>query len=163
MHTAPFAIPFSAILRTGLIAGTLDILAAITVYAIILDKATAVQILQGIASGIFGREAYAGGGAMAFTGLAFHYLIAMIFTMGYFLVYPYLPFLHKQAILSGLLYGAIVWMIMNLAVLPLSRYKQPPLRLGPSLLGMLILILMIGIPVAIMASRYYARQTSAHT
>jgi uncharacterized membrane protein YagU involved in acid resistance len=144
---------FNVIVRTGLIAGTLDILAAIIVYAVILDKATAVQILQGIASGIFGREAYTGGTAMAITGLLFHYVIAMLFTIGYFLVYPYLPFLHKQAILSGILYGAIVWLIMNLAVLPLSAYNRPPLKLGPSLLGMLILILAIGIPVATMAAR----------
>lgn len=150
-------------LRTGLIAGTLDILAAIIVYAVILEKATAAQILQGIASGIFGREAYAGGAAMAVTGLLFHYVIAMLFTVGYFLVSPYLPFLHKQPIVSGIGYGAIVWMIMNLVVLPISAYKQPPLRLGPSLLGMLILMLAIGIPVATMAARYFSRQTSAHT
>lgn len=161
MHISPSA--FSSILRTGLIAGTLDILAAIIVYAIILDKVTAVQILQSIASGIFGKQAYAGGAAMAFTGLLFHYVIAMLFTIGYFLVYPYLPFLHKQAIVSGILYGAIVWMIMNLLVLPLSAASRPPLKVGPSLLGMLILVLMIGIPVAIMTARYYSRQTSAHT
>jgi uncharacterized membrane protein YagU involved in acid resistance len=122
-----------------------------------------VQILQGIASGIFGRNAYAGGAAMAITGLVFHYVIAMFFTIGYFLVYPHLPFLHKLPIVSGVLYGAIVWMIMNLVVLPLSAYNRPPLRLGPSLIGMLILIVMIGIPVAIMTARYYSRQTSAHT
>lgn len=157
------SLSFNVVLRTGLIAGTLDILAAIIVYAVILDKATAVQILQGIASGIFGREAYAGGATMAVTGLVFHYVIAMLFTIGYYLVYPYLPFLHKQALVSGILYGAIVWLIMNLAVLPLSAYHRPPLRLGPSLLGMLILILAIGIPVALMTARYYSRQTSAHT
>ena len=155
--------PFNVILRTGLIAGTLDILAAIIVYAVILDKATAVQILQGIASGIFGRSAYAGGATMAVTGLVLHYVIAMLFTIGYFLVYPHLTFLHKLPIVSGVLYGAIVWMIMNLVVLPLSAYNRPPLRLGPSLIGMLILVLMIGIPVAIMTARYYSRQTSAHT
>lgn len=154
---------FNAILRAGLIAGTLDILAAITVYAIILDKATAAQILQGIASGIFGRSAYSGGAAMAFTGLALHYLIAMSFTVAYFLLSPYLSFLHRQPILGGLLYGAIVWTVMNVVVLPLSAYNRPPLRLGPSLLGMAILMLAIGIPIAIMAARYYSRQTSTHT
>jgi uncharacterized membrane protein YagU involved in acid resistance len=154
---------FNVMLRTGLIAGTLDMLAAIIVYAVILDKATAVQILQGIASGIFGREAYAGGTAMAVTGLLFHYVIAMLFTIGYYLVYPYLPFLHKQAIVSGVLYGAIVWTIMNMVVLPLSAYNRPPLRLGPSLLGMLILMLAIGIPVATMAARYFSRQAEAHS
>jgi hypothetical protein len=155
MYSSSSAILLPAVLRTGLIAGTLDILAAIVVYAIILDKATAVQILQGIASGVFGREAYTGGTAMALTGIVFHYLIAMAFTAAYFLLYPYLPFLHKQPLLSGLLYGVVVWVIMNLVVLPLSAYRMAPIRLGPALLGMSILIVMIGLPIALMAAKYY--------
>jgi hypothetical protein len=37
------------ILLSGFVAGTLDILAAIIVYSFIMQKATATQILQGIA------------------------------------------------------------------------------------------------------------------
>jgi uncharacterized membrane protein YagU involved in acid resistance len=153
----------NAIIRTGLIAGTLDILAAITVYAIILEKATAVQILQGIASGIFGNQAYAGGAAMALTGIFLHYLITMAFTAAYFLVYPHLSLLHKRPVINGVLYGALVWCVMNLAVLPLSNYRMGPYRLWPVLLGMIILILMIGLPVAICAQRHFTRKITAVT
>ena len=61
-----------AILKTGLIAGTLDILAAI----VILAKMNAVGVLQYVASGVFGKEAFSGGTTMAIAGLIFHYIIA---------------------------------------------------------------------------------------
>ncbi|GAA0547286.1 DUF1440 domain-containing protein [Chitinophaga japonensis] len=144
-----------AIARTGLIAGTLDILTAVIVYAVILHKVTAARLLQGIASGVFGRQAFSGGTAMVLTGLLFHYIIAFAFTAGYFLVYPHLPFLKRYPVLNGLLYGILVWMIMNLVVLPLSGFPQAPLRLGPSLLGMAILMVMIGLPVALLAHKHY--------
>lgn len=41
------------IVSSGLVAGTLDITAAILIYAGILHKTTAEKILQSIASGIF--------------------------------------------------------------------------------------------------------------
>ncbi len=145
----------STILRTGLIAGTLDITAAITVYAFILDKATALQILQSVASGVFGRQAFTGGLTMGLTGLLFHYLIALTFTTAYHLVYPYLPFLKKHPVISGILFGVIVWSIMNLVVLPLSNCATRPLQLGPSLLGMAIIIVMIGLPVALLMKKLY--------
>lgn len=145
----------NTIFRTGLIAGTLDILSAITVYALIMGKATPVQILQGVASGVFGREAFAGGFTMALTGLLFHYAIALIFTTVYFLLYPHLSFLHRQWVVSGVLFGVLVWLIMNLAVLPLSNFQQAPLRWAPALLGMAIIVVMIGLPIAFNVQKYY--------
>src|SRR4051812_17329237 len=88
----------------GLIAGTLDILAAIFIYAIILQKTTAIKILQSIASGVFKQDAY-NHAQMAWYGLGFHFIIAFIFSWFYFTVYPYLSFLKKSALLSGFLYG----------------------------------------------------------
>jgi hypothetical protein len=145
----------NTILRTGLIAGTLDILSAITVYALIMGKGTPVQILQGVASGVFGREAFAGGFTMALTGLLFHYAIALIFTTVYFLLYPHLPFLHRQWAVSGVLFGVLVWLVMNLAVLPLSNFQQAPLRWAPALLGMAIIVVMIGLPIAFFTQKNY--------
>jgi len=145
----------NTILRTGLIAGTLDITTAITVYAFILGKATALQILQGVASGVFGLPAFAGGWAMGLTGILFHYLIALSFTSAYYLIYPHVPLLQKRPLISGIIYGVIVWSIMNLLVLPLSNYPARPMQAGPALLGMAIIIVMIGLPVAFLTRRYY--------
>jgi hypothetical protein len=84
------------IFLTGLIAGTLDILAAIFFYAILLKKTTAIKILQSIASGIFKNEAYNGSPQMAWYGLGFRFFIAMSFACFYFIIYPYLPFLKRM-------------------------------------------------------------------
>lgn len=145
-----------AVLVSGLIAGTLDILAAIVVYDLILQKTTATKILQSIASAIFKREAYTGGLSMAFCGLLFHFLIAFAFALFYFLIYPHFSLLKKNVWLSGILYGILVWIVMNLIVLPIAFPILPEKHLDfPLLLSIIILIFCVGIPIAIRAKKYY--------
>ena len=145
------------IFLSGLIAGTLDILAVVIIYAVVLEKTTAIKILQSIASGVFKKEAYTGGPQMAWYGLGFHYLIAFIFAWFYFIIYPYLPFLKKNVILSGILYGILVWIIMNLIVLPIAFPLLPEKHFDfPLLLSILILIVCIGLPIASITRKYYS-------
>lgn len=145
------------IFLSGLIAGTLDILAAIFVYVIILEKTTAIKILQSIASGVFKKEAYTEGAQMAWYGLVIHYLIAFIFAWFYFIIYPYLPFLKKSTIISGFAYGIFVWIIMNLIVLPIVFPVLPEKQLDfPLLLSITILMLFIGLPIASVTKKYYS-------
>jgi len=144
-----------AIFLSGLIAGTLDILAAVIIYSVILEKTTAVKILQSIASGIFKKEAYTGGSQMAWYGLGLHYLIAFIFAWFYFMIYPYFPFLKKNLILSGVLYGIFVWIIMNLIVLPIAFPLLPEKHFDfPLILSVLILIVCIGLPIAAITQKF---------
>jgi hypothetical protein len=110
------------ILRAGLLAGTLDILAAI----LILAKGNAVGTLKFIASGVFGKSAFSGGYDMVALGAFFHYFIATSFAAGYFLAWPRLAFLQKNLWLSGVLYGVFVWVVMNLLVVPMSQAPQSP-------------------------------------
>jgi hypothetical protein len=49
------------ILLAGFVAGTLDLLGAIIVYAILLKKITAEKLVRGIASGVFKKQAFSGG------------------------------------------------------------------------------------------------------
>ena len=143
------------IFLSGLIAGTLDILAAVIIYSVILEKTTAVKILQSIASGIFKKEAYTGGSQMAWYGLGLHYLIAFIFAWFYFMIYPYFPFLKKNLILSGVLYGIFVWIIMNLIVLPIAFPLLPEKHFDfPLILSVLILIVCIGLPIASITRKF---------
>lgn len=145
------------IFLSGLIAGTLDILAVVIIYAVVLEKTTAIKILQSIASGVFKKEAYTGGPQMAWYGLGFHYLIAFIFAWFYFIIYSYLPFLKKNVILSGILYGILVWIIMNLIVLPIVFPLLPEKHFDfPLLLSILILIVCIGLPIASITRKYYS-------
>ncbi|WP_264538083.1 DUF1440 domain-containing protein [Flavobacterium sp. N1736] len=145
------------IFLSGLIAGTLDILAAIIIYAILLEKTTPIKILQSIASSIFKKEAYSGGSQMAWYGLGLHFIIALIFAWFYFTVYPYLPFLKKSALFSGILYGIFVWIIMNLIVLPIVFPVLPAKHFDfPLLLSILILIFCIGFPIAFIVRKFYS-------
>ncbi|MBS7256557.1 DUF1440 domain-containing protein [Flavobacterium branchiicola] len=146
-----------AVFLSGLVAGTMDIVAAFTVYGFILHKTTPTQILRSIASAIFRKEAYTGNFLMVFCGLALHYFIAFTFALFYFIIYPYLPFLKKNAALSGTFYGILVWMIMNLIILPIFFPVLPEKHLDfPFLLSVIILILCIGFPIAFITKKYYS-------
>lgn len=145
------------IFLSGLIAGTLDILAALIIYDLILQKTTSIKILQSIASGIFKKEAYSGGSQMALYGLLLHYFIALTFAWFYFTIYPYFKLLKKNALLSGILYGIFVWMVMNLLVLPTVFPALPEKHLDfPLILSILILIFCIGIPIAFITRKHYS-------
>ncbi len=143
------------IFLAGLIAGTLDIFGALTVYSLILHKGPAMLILQRIASAALGKVAFKGGWAMAVCGLGFHYIIAYCFTTAYVLLYPYLPFLKKHKLTSGLLYGLFVWLVMNRIVLPRTKLLIPQFQWNSALIAMALLILFIGLPVAYITDAYY--------
>ena len=143
------------IFLTAFIAGTLDILAAILVYGIIMQRATAPQILRGIAAGLFGKTVIGSETAMAITGLVLHYFIAFCFTGFYFFLSRYLTFLRNNAVIIGLLYGIFVWMVMNLIILPLSHAYNAPFTWPGFLRSVIILMLCIGLPISLMAAKYY--------
>ena len=138
----------NTVLSATLVAGTLDILAAFLVYAIILEKTSPARILMSIASGIFGKAAYSGGTPMIITGLLLHFLIAFIFSVFYYLIYPGLSFLRRHKLISGILYGIFIWLVMNLGVLQIVFEGMPLPDPGAALLGIAILIVAVGIPVA---------------
>src|ERR1700709_2728817 len=104
------------ILLTCLLTGTLDALAAI----LISYKIPPAVIFKFIASGWFGRPAMSGGTEMVLAGLIFHYLIAAIFSVSLFLLYPNILKVLKNKYLTGIIYGLAIWVIMNYVVLPFT-------------------------------------------
>ena len=144
------------VLLSGLITGTLGILAAIVQYRIMFPGQQISRLFAYIGSGVFGKAAFSGDPAMAWYGLLFHYVIALLFSLLFFLLYPKIPVLRKYPVTTGLGYGLLVWCIMQAIVLPLSNVPHGPLHLVNSMIGILILILMIGLPVSFIARRYYA-------
>jgi len=143
-----------AVLTTGLIAGTLDILSA-CLHAYIQRGITPEKLLQFVASGLFGADAFTGGTMMAIVGLIMHFMIATSWTLLYYLLYPRLNFLRKNKIVSGIFYGAFVWAMMSRVILPFTAIPKSPFNLTSALIGMVILMLMIGMPNAFRAPRYY--------
>ena len=143
------------IFLAGLVAGTLDILGALTVYSLILHKGSVMLILQRIASAALGQAAFKGGWAMALCGLGFHYIIVYCFTIAYVSLYPYLPFLKKHRLASGLLYGLFAWLVMNRVVLPRTKLLIPPFQWSSAFIAMVLVMLFIGLPVAYISDAYY--------
>ena len=79
-------IPLKTILLSGLLVGTLDILAACTDFYIARGK-NPVAVLNYVASGIIGKTAFSGGSGVALLGLLCHFIIAFSFTGFFFWLY----------------------------------------------------------------------------
>jgi hypothetical protein len=150
----------SSTLRTivfaWLVAGTLDVSTAITYYPL-TGSVSAKQILQGIASGLLGGQAFQGGNATAAAGVALHYLIAFVWTVVFYVAARNFRVLTHRPLIVGPLYGTFVWIVMNLVVLPMSRVAHRPLRGEPSIIGAVILMICIGVPIAAIIGKHLRR------
>jgi len=146
-----------AILTGGLIAGTLDITYACVFFGI-RNHVSPIRILQSVARGALGQNAFQGGLKSAALGLFFHFLIALIAATVYFLLSRALRFMVTYAILSGILYGACVYFFMYGIVMRVSAihsttlpWSYPWQVLIPNLL---IHIFGIGLPIGLAVRRY---------
>jgi uncharacterized membrane protein YagU involved in acid resistance len=146
-----------AVIVAGLIAGSLDITAALVKYIIDTHKEP-TRVLQYIASAVFGPSAYQTKG-MVILGLLFHYIVAFSFTLVFFLLYPKFKAASRNRLITGIFYGLLVWVIMNLLVVPQTSVKRGPFKINQVLIQMGILILAIGIPLSYLAYRYYRANT----
>src|SRR6478672_9135580 len=107
-----------AIAITGLIVGAMDITSAFIIA--ISRGSTATRLLQFVASGLIGQKAFAGGLATAALGLGLQFVIAISVVAVFYLGSRRLAFLRRHPVVAGLIYGLIVFAVMNLIVLPLS-------------------------------------------
>ncbi len=148
---------FANIVKAGLIAGTLDIIAACTYYTIRTGK-NPDGVLKFVASGVFGKEAFSGGIRMSILGLIFHFCIAFAFTIFLFWIFPKISFFTNNKILSGILYGIFMWAVMQFLVVPLSNTPKSPLILSNAIIAAMILIICIGIPLTLIAAKTYKYQ-----
>ena len=138
-----------ALLWGTLIVGTADILDAFIFFG--LRGIRPVRILQGIASGILGREAFSGGAATAALGAILHYFIAFAIVYVFLAASRRLPDLARRPWLYGPLYGLVVYAVMNYVVIPLSLVTARPKPLAVLANGLLIHMLGVGLPTALIA------------
>jgi hypothetical protein len=146
------ATPAHPILTGGIIAGAMDITAAIVIYA--FRGVEPVRILQSVASGAMGPAAFTGGGKTAALGLALHFFIAITAAAVYFFASRALPRLAQDPRLWGSLYGVAVWAFMQFVVLPLSAVRKQPFNLEMALIMVAVHIVCVGLPIAFATRRY---------
>jgi hypothetical protein len=136
---------------TGLIVGAMDITAAIIQAT--SRGATAMRLLQFVASGLIGQKAFQGGAGTAALGLGLHFVIAFTLVTVFYIASRSFIFLRRYAVVSGLVYGLIVFGVMNLIVLPLSA-ARPRHSLTGDLIQIGIHMFIIGLPTSLLVRRF---------
>jgi hypothetical protein len=143
------------VLYGGLVAGTLDLLAAF-INSWLRGGVGPVRVMQSIASGLLGAASFTGGAGSAALGVALHFLIATVAAAVFYLASRSLRFLVDQAITAGLLYGVIVYVFMNFVVIPLSAVprRATPAPLSGRIIGLLLIMFCVGLPIALLVRRF---------
>src|SRR4051794_14841183 len=96
---------------TGLVVGAMDITSAFIIA--ISRGSTATRLLQFVASGLIGPSAFQGGAGTAALGLGLHFMIAFSLVAIFYAASRRIAFLRRQAVISGIIYGLIVFAFMN--------------------------------------------------
>jgi hypothetical protein len=137
----------------GLTGGTIDIAYALIVSAI--GGMAPARLLQIIAAGLVGREAaFEGGIATAALGLALHFAIAIVMALVFCAASMFVPALRRHWYVTGPLYGAGLYGVMNYVVLPLSALAVTSHPEGLRMIGELVSHTAgVGLAIA-----YFARQ-----
>jgi hypothetical protein len=138
----------------GLVAGTMDI-----GENLIFNQMRAVtpkMVFQYIASGLIGTRAIAMGGESVALGVAIHYAIAMTWTVLFYLVSRKLAILTRQAAICGIVYGGVVYVIMNFVVLPLTAipHSTQAMTLASRINGVLALLFCMGLAVSLLVRKF---------
>lgn len=131
-----------------LVAGTLDILAAIGMTLAFGRPVDAM--LRYVASGPF-PDARQWGGSGAALGLAVHFALMAIMATVFTLAANRYPRLKAQPVYWGVAYGLVTYVAMNLIVVPL-RFGTIPGAVGIAS-QLLFHILLVGVPIAPIARR----------
>jgi hypothetical protein len=145
--------PAIRLLAIGFFAGSLDITENLVFNA--FRAITPTMVFQYIASGLIGMQAFSGGLASTVLGVMIHYAIALAWTGIFYAASRKVAILSRRPILSGLIYGALIYLIMNFLVLPLSGVPHPKstMTLANRINGVLALLFCIGLPVSLLISR----------
>lgn len=139
--------------------GTLDITAASINYLISTGK-NPINILVYISSGILGTRAFEiGSPSMAILGIVLHYFIAGMWTLTFLILYPRLEIMRRNFLLTGVVYGIVIWTIMSQIVVRLSHTPKGPFNLTAAIIGAAILCIAIGIPLALIAKMKFKKSS----
>jgi hypothetical protein len=113
------------------------------------------RLWQGVASGALGPKSFQLGPTSALLGLFFHTLIATTSALVFNIAARFAPLLVAHYIASGVTYGIIVFLVMNLAVIPLSAMPPRPFSLAITIRQILVHIFCVGLPISF-ASYWYS-------
>lgn len=146
----------SGVFWGGLFVGILDLTVALVGAG--LQGYKPVGVFKAIASGLLGMSAFKGNGGTVFLGLVLHFFVAFMAAAVFELASRRLRVLTQRAVLSGLVYGLVVYAVMNGVVLPLSAYPKAlytrQLSVGAIVVGLIEHALVVGLPISLCVRHY---------
>jgi hypothetical protein len=146
------ALPFSIAtwLWVGLVAGILDISENIIYNH--FRGVTPKMIFQYIASGLIGMQSFQMGSKSIALGVVIHFCIALTWTAIFYLASRRIAVLRERPVICGLLYGALVYVVMTYLVLPLTQVPPPrhPPTLWTRFNALLPLLFCIGLTISLL-------------
>jgi hypothetical protein len=147
-----------SILRTGIVAGfagavLIDAYLLVTV-VLVAHAVTLTGFYQFVASGAIGPSAYEGTSG-AVLGVAVHLVVGVSWGVGYAYAAAQTPQLRSRPVVSGIAYGIVVMLAMQLVEVAANVYKIP----GPALWFNTLVAhtLFFGLPVALIVARIAPR------
>jgi hypothetical protein len=142
------------VLWIGLVAGTLDISENIIFNA--FRHITPYMIFQYISSGLIDGHSFSMGAASVVLGVGIHYTIAMTWTVIFYLLSRKILILTRHAAISGIIYGGVVYIIMNFVVLPLTRapHARAAMTVASRVSGVLALLFCIGLTISLLVKKF---------
>ena len=149
-QTATRTLPISrAILYATLVVGVLD--ATDGVVFLGLHGQNPIQVLQYIASSLLGVRSFSGGLSSAGIGLVLHFAVSLVVVTIYILASRRVAVLRTHWMLMGLLYGAAVWAVMNILLLPFTAVAAVPIATAALVNGLMGHALFVGVPCGFFA------------
>jgi uncharacterized membrane protein YagU involved in acid resistance len=152
LDARPAAPPRPASALTALIAGfaaaTIDIVFAFAFFGWQLGV-TPQRVLQSVASGLLGTDAFTGGAAAAAVGFVAHYAILIVAAAIYVLATRRLPALNRHAVASGVAFGIAIYVAMTFVIVPLSAAHMRPLTLNGVTIGQFLIHPVLGLAIAL--------------
>jgi hypothetical protein len=115
----------SRFIRASVAAAVVGLI-TITIY-LVLERAVAErlsvvlglqQLLQWDASNGYGPAAFRGGWPMAFIGLAMDFVVSLAWAVAFTALYAAAPAVRRNVVLTGLVFGAVVMVVMIYAIVP---------------------------------------------
>lgn len=145
------------ILTGGILAGAIDLLYAFAFYG--AQGVAPTRILQSIASGLLGRDAYASLLPAVPIGLGAHFFILIVAAAMFYAASRRIDFLRQHAYASGMLFGIAIYCTMHYIVVPLSAAPQFKSTLTSFLCDFSVHMLLLG-PAISLATRYFDRKAA---
>ncbi len=135
----------------GIVAGV-TILAGFAAFALVLQPGfTLAGMFQFDASALVGKAAYTGNAYVAL-GIALHFLVAIGWAVGYAWAAERQRQLLTRPLLSGAVFGLIVYFAMQFMLFAANVYHNP--SLGEFDAGLVANVVFYGIPVALINARF---------